>query len=224
MKVGQLSCVAIAISILATSVFAQLPKPFEMSSAATDLPRVHHPDRSAKLKITLRIYDFAKIDPAVLIAAREVTTEILRAAGLEADWIDCSATQINCDEEGNRPHFRLRILSGALVRDIVKDEALGFAVPCARNEQFCLSYIFYSRISALAAAHGPGPDRILGHVMAHEVGHALLGPSSHALFGIMQSQLRVYDMERILYFTSAQSKHMRSELCTRNQPQDKVGE
>jgi hypothetical protein len=78
MKFGRLSGVPIAVSILATLGFAQLTNPTETSNAATELPVKYKFDGKAKLKVTLRIYDFAEIDPAVLAAARKVTTEIFR--------------------------------------------------------------------------------------------------------------------------------------------------
>jgi hypothetical protein len=98
---------------------------------------------------------------------------------------------------------------------MIKDEALGFAVPCAKNEEACLSYIFYSPISTLAAKNGLSPDLILGHVMAHEIGHTLLGPNAHDLYGIMQASLPLTDIGRMLYFTSTQSRHLRTELLAR---------
>ena len=101
-------------------------------------------------------------------------------------------------------------------KDIVGDEALGFAIPCNKKEEACLFYLFYYRITALAAAHSLSPDRILGHVMAHEVGDTLLGPKAHDLFGIIQSTLKLYDTERILVFTSDQSKRLRTKLLARN--------
>lgn len=35
--------------------------------------------------------------------------------------------------------------------------------------------------------------------MAHEIGHALLGPNAHAANGIMRGEVQVRDMKALLY-------------------------
>jgi hypothetical protein len=216
MKLARLSAVLFAVSIWASAVFAQLPQLGEMSNAETESAARKQSDDKPKPKITLRVYDFAHLNPAVLAGSKEVTTEILRKAGVESVWLDCGVSEASCGSQAQHPEFRLRILPSALAKDMVSDDSLGFAVPCAQNEEACLFYIFYSRVSALAAAHGFGPERPLGHVMAHEIGHTLLGPNAHGLYGVMQARLSLIDMERTLYFTTFQSKRLRIELLARN--------
>jgi len=54
--------------------------------------------------------------------------------------------------------------------------------------------------------------------MAHELGHGLLGPNAHEGYGVMRAKLRISDLEwKTLYFTSTQSKRIRTELLERNQ-------
>jgi hypothetical protein len=168
--------------------------------------------RREQSKIALLAYDFAHLDPAVLQAGKSVTSEIFANAGVETMWLDCQVSQ-ECDAEDGRPQFRLEILLS--VRGVSNDNPLGFAVPCAKTNKTCVSYILYSPIDLLAIQSGTSPGRILGHVMAHEIGHALLGPNAHSVSGIMQNRLRVFDMERILYFTGSQSQRMRAELAAR---------
>jgi len=137
---------------------------------------------------------------------------------VETVWLDCPVYQTDCSEEPERLQFMLRILPAAMKKDIVAEDSLGFAIPCHEQDRGCLFYIFYSRISTLATGHGIGPGRILGHVMAHELGHGLLGPNAHEGYGIMQAKLPISDLSwKTLYFTAAQSKRIRTELLARNQ-------
>jgi len=216
MKLRSLSAVLFAVSIWTSSVFAQLPQIRELSNSTIQTSAKKQPLEKGKPKITLRIDDFANLDPTVLTGARKVTTEIFAEAGVEAVWLDCPVYHTDCGKGTDKPQFILRILAPSMAKDIVGAEALGFAIPCDKKEEACLFYIFYYRINALAAVHTLSPERILGHVMAHEIGHTLLGPKAHDLFGIMQSTLNLYDTERILVFTSDQSKHLRTELLARN--------
>lgn len=167
-------------------------------------------------KIWIRVYDLAHLEPTVLAGARSLATEIFRWAGVETVWLDCPVTQSDCGEETERPQFMLRILSPSMVKKMAVPTALGFAMPCDESADSCVFYILYCRISALAAEHRIGSARILGHVMCHEIGHALLGHDAHELYGIMQSQLSIYDMERMLLFRSFQSKRLRAELVKRS--------
>jgi hypothetical protein len=150
----------------------------------------------------------------VLADARTVASEIFRKAEVGAVWLDCPAADSDCGEGAELPQFRLRIVPPALAGDRVGDDSLGFAVPCGQAEPACLFYISYVRIIDLATEHGGNPSRILGHVMAHEIGHALLGPNAHDLYGVMQARLPLH-VERTLYFTSAQSKRLKAELLAR---------
>jgi len=189
-----------------------------MSDPATERPVKQKFKHKAEATIRLRIYDFAGLEPVVLADAKKVTAEIFRKVGVETVWLDCPVYQADCGEEPERLQFMLRILSPAMKKDIVAEDSLGFAIPCHEHDWGCLLYIFYSRISTLAAGHGIGPGRILGHVMAHELGHGLLGPNAHEGYGIMQAKLPISDLSwKTLYFTAAQSKRIRTELLARNQ-------
>ena len=41
--------------------------------------------------------------------------------------------------------------------------------------------------------HAPAPDRLLAHVMAHEIGHMLQGTNRHSTTGIMKPVFTVED-------------------------------
>jgi hypothetical protein len=82
-----------------------------------------------------------------------------------------------------------------------------------------LSYVFYNRVEEqtenldLRAV-------LLGHIMAHELGHLLLGPTSHSPKGIMCAVWRPEDLRNaeqgVLLFTPDQSKRLRARLVLRS--------
>jgi hypothetical protein len=209
------------ISTAASTLSAQM---LRLANLANSTPHTEVSKLPTHLapKITVVVADFAHVERSVLLRAEKVAAEIFRDSGVETEWFDCSASQ-ECDVHTEGPQFRLAIHSQ--VRSIVKDNGqargmivdhtLGFAIPCSTADSACLAYIFYSPISNLAAQYVVSTDRILGHVMAHEIGHALLGPNAHTRTGIMQGRLPIAEMERLLYFTSGQSRLVRSELLAR---------
>ena len=80
----------------------------------------------------------------------------------------------------------------------------------------CYSDVFYDRARELHANWNVGLADILGNVMAHELGHLLLGSNSHSGAGIMRAHWQGEELHRLsrgsLWFTSEQASHMRGKL------------
>ena len=49
-----------------------------------------------------------------------------------------------------------------------------------------IAYVFYDRIKRVAVSHQASVERALGHVIAHELGHLLIGVNSHSNEGLMR--------------------------------------
>jgi len=74
-----------------------------------------------------------------------------------------------------------------------------------------------ARAQELGVTSNQGVDRILGSVMAHELGHLLLGLNSHSVTGLMRArwgndELRCLDMGTLV-FLPEQGKRMRARLA-----------
>jgi hypothetical protein len=160
-------------------------------------------------KLPIRVYNIAQVELPVLVEAESVASQIFAEAGVEAIWTNCRDHQ-ECGGEKKAPEFSIRILSQE--KDIVQHDPLGIALPCDRSVGACLFYVFYAPINDLAARHRVKPGHVLGHIMTHELGHALLGPNAHALSGIMQATLPNADLDHMLYFTPGQARRMRAYL------------
>jgi hypothetical protein len=80
----------------------------------------------------------------------------------------------------------------------------------------CYSDVFYDRATEMHANWNVGLADILGNVMAHELGHLLLGSNSHASAGIMRAHWQGEELRRLsrgsLWFTNEQGDHMRGNL------------
>lgn len=61
--------------------------------------------------------------------------------------------------------------------------------------------------------------QILGHAIAHEIGHLLLASDTHSLFGIMKADYDRKDLvilgEGNLFFTAEEARLLRSALGTK---------
>jgi len=153
-------------------------------------------------KLSLRVYNYARIDPASLAIAEEVAAEVFQNVGVAIIWVDCPLSQAQfakypaCQVGMGTTDLVLKILPRYMAMKLAaRDEPLGFAKLCPESEPACELNVLYHRVDELAT-YGYRADRILGHVIAHEVGHVLLG-SGHSYVGIMHREWSRYDLQRI---------------------------
>ena len=80
----------------------------------------------------------------------------------------------------------------------------------------CYSDVFFDEAMNLHADWNVSLPEILGGVMAHELGHLLLGSNSHSRAGIMRAHWQGEELNLLsrgnLRFTSEQGEHMRGKL------------
>jgi hypothetical protein len=82
-----------------------------------------------------------------------------------------------------------------------------------------LGTVYEDRVGDLAAQAGVDDGELLGRAMAHEIGHMLIGTSSHARFGLMRAvwasgELR-RDMPLDWMFSSKEGSELRRRLTAR---------
>ena len=145
--------------------------------------------------ITVRVYNFARIDPRRLERTKNRVSEIFIEAGFEIHWIHCP----RCEEE--RPEYPdctpelspndlvLKIMSRIdMGQNGFRKAAFGFT---AGNHIM----ISTERLDEIAQDSEQTCDRILGLAVAHEIGHALLGDNSHSSQGIMCPRWHSKDLQ-----------------------------
>lgn len=170
--------------------------------------------------IRVRVDNYTPAPPAVLGGAEREAARILGAAGLRTVWINCrgvdspALSEDPCQQPLETTDILLRVVSES-THNKLQDRVFGFSV------QPVLATVYYEYPVRLAKRDDAVFELpvILGCVMAHEIGHLLLGPNSHSGSGIMQpnwerKQVR-QAMTGSLLFTSGQAKHMQAEARTR---------
>jgi hypothetical protein len=120
--------------------------------------------------------------------------------------------------------FTIKILSAAEAQLIAMHrDDLGQALECIGDHSGCSAYVFYREVRELARDGDVSESQLLGHALAHEIGHLLLGARSHSVNGIMRAhwhQEELYTIARAyLFFTDEQSKRMRAEVSELNSDQ-----
>jgi hypothetical protein len=178
------------------------------------------------LKITIRVFNYARVPKGTLKRAEKQATTIFREAGVETVWLDCTVSppeapnHSSCLQRHRPTELALSFLSQSLAeRAGIPRTIFGFAKPTAKGEISSEASILFYRVEELAARKGHSETIVLGHVMAHEIGHLLLRPQSHSRQGLMHgrwsgSQLRLATSGRLL-FSPREAERVRADVLAR---------
>jgi len=108
---------------------------------------------------------------------------------------------------------------------IDRHETLGCALPSSQGRPASDAWVLFDRILEQVARLGiSSQHQILGHAMAHEMGHLLLGQDSHAVAGVMRADWRTHDYilmsQGSLLFTPRQAELIRLAVQARIRQQN----
>jgi len=94
---------------------------------------------------------------------------------------------------------------------------LGYAV--ASKEGGTHASVFYQRVKEVAKGTVDSEPEILGHALAHEIGHLLLGSTAHDPTGIMHTDWTREDLHQMswqyLFFSAEQAEVLRADALRR---------
>jgi hypothetical protein len=173
-----------------------------------------------ELGITVHVYDYAHLRRGTLITTEKQAANIFRKAGLAIRWCNIptasaeSLMDSSCDQPAGRPRLNLRIVPWLKVMPgVTTDSTMGFA---AGN----LATVSYPWIKDADPSDRAMSGDILPCVIAHEIGHLLLGQNSHSPTGIMAGEWSAEELRDAgqcrLLFTPQQAERIRGEVLARS--------
>ena len=165
------------------------------------------------LQLTVGVYNDAGVSPDILKRAEQRAADIFARASFEVVWLHClhagPADALACQQTDLPQHVALRIIRNPVRPG--KDSVFGVAF-LSVDGTGKYSDVFWNRVRDLQATSNLDLASILGSVMAHEMGHLLLGSNAHAVSGIMRAQWEAEELQRIamgtLLFTAQQAERM----------------
>ncbi len=178
------------------------------------------PQREA---LTVLVGDHLGIESSAFKKAVALAREILGKAGLPMQWITCSASVSDgvstypCLKEIGTPDLVVRVLPKAVSGNPVPALSMGIAANDGGIGGH--AYVYYDRVLRAGTFNNCDAYRVLGHAIAHEIGH-LLG-SAHSTSGIMGADwnrrtLADIRMDRgYLRFSPDQALRMRANVAAR---------
>jgi len=139
--------------------------------------------------VTLRITS-AGVSGFILYRTKPKVSEILRQVGVHVVWKSANAAhQIHECSSQAVDISDIDILIQDRSQPDDHPGALAYSLPF--NKAGNRVVIFYDRV--LTSMNQPSPE-LLAHVIAHEIGHMLIGTLSHAPAGVMRAHWQRHDL------------------------------
>ncbi len=132
--------------------------------------------------VTVLVFNFRKAPAETMVKAEMEAGRILEKAGVPVTWQDCPTGNEPCRKGPGRVFF-LAVKAGP-VQNKFLDTTSGFAMLPAH-----LAMVYYDYLPRIPGGQSSRNDTalVLACVIAHELGHLLLGAHAHSVGGIMQA-------------------------------------
>ena len=177
---------------------------------------------SGSPEVRVWVINAARVDETTLSGTLSRVALIFRDVGIRLTWLKCPGATVQSADSTGCPTDESSVLILRIVshpaNESVSPNALGFAV--AHQGDSTYASVFRDRVLAMVARGGPCSEaELLGHAMAHELGHLLLGTSTHSRYGLMAGRWRANELDRAsvgdLLFSLAEAAIMRAEAVRR---------
>ena len=164
-------------------------------------------------KLVVRLYDYAQLPRRTLTGAEQETASVFHVAGIQLSWVECGLSEAD----------KKRFLDCELVTDPLRlfvnivPQLVAPGLPPAKfgTSLGTHAVVLNRQVEKTADDLRFSKALILGCVMAHELGHLLLGKNSDGT-AIMRGTFGRRDFERAqkgqLVFTPQQAEQMRARI------------
>ena len=171
--------------------------------------------------INVLVINTARVPEDTVSVALDRAELIFRSAGVRLIWVSRAK---GSPQQTASPDSRSDS-AGMLVLRIISQPLSGFATPdslglaVVAGEGSKYASVFRDRILAATRGGRYSAGMLMGHAIAHELGHLLLGTSAHTRYGLMAGLWRTNELDRaevgLLQFSPAEAARLRSESLRR---------
>jgi hypothetical protein len=176
-------------------------------------------------QITVQVHNYARVEPGVLLRAEATASMILKEAGAETIWVACfdrseGPRDAACANQLGPLDLMVNVLPVSMSQALHRNgDVFGVATEGGKQWFGYDAWIFYDPIESFAADRELSLAQLLGHVLAHELGHLLLGTNSHSRMGLMRGcwsrkELLAADHGE-LFFSDAESRRIQNGVLAR---------
>ena len=143
--------------------------------------------------LTVRLYNTAHLAAPDLLTARDEAAHILRDTGVAVAFRKCGIAAAAgdavdvCSETLASSEVVVRLIDAPAFNTTLDPDAYGVTYIVNTTNRGWLATVFADRLRAAATRVDVDPGVLVGRVMAHEIGHLLLGRDYHGNVGVMQA-------------------------------------
>jgi hypothetical protein len=179
-------------------------------------------DAQSPTSLTVRLYNLAGLSPDDVVRAQLAAESILRNAGMDVTTRRCGGSATagtpldDCSDRITPSDVIVRIIDAPKYHLTLGPHVLGVAYVVKGSRAGRLATLYSDRIVSAAARVAVEPGTLLGRVLAHEVGHLLLGTNHHGETGLMRADwpdtLLNNHGEKEWYFSMVEAVAMQNQL------------
>jgi hypothetical protein len=146
-----------------------------------------------RVALTIRLYNTSSIPATELLAARRAIEATFQDTGLDLILRHCGRPVLphdaadSCSESLKPMEMVVRIIVAPSDDPTTQPEACGVAYILRETDRGWLASAFSDRVADAATRVGVDAGTLLGLVIAHELGHLLLGSGYHSWTGVMRA-------------------------------------
>src|SRR6185503_4733639 len=140
--------------------------------------------------VSVRVYDASGLDERLRQAALDVAGSTLAPTSVEISWRVCGLSNKHaayCDTALAPGELAIRIVRAASISERGGGVRLGDAFIDTHEGRGVLATIYLDRVLRLAEQTGADRIALLGHAIAHELGHLLMASNVHGPIGLMRA-------------------------------------
>jgi len=160
----------------------------------------------AEATIVLHVINYAALSRKVLEVASARVATVYERIGVRIVWVDGEVSPE--ERHDGRRHLTVLLLSRDMTEKKIKANGIQDGVLGQAHTSGARAHIFCDRIARTPDAMQQIP---LGQVIAHEVGHLVLGANSHSARGIMRAHMDVRALH-LESFDNTQAQTIRTTL------------
>ena len=158
------------------------------------------PDRPT---LSVQVHDYAHVTAERLSLASDIVSRLYAKIGVRLEWqrVLHPDTEHGTSEEHESPGsladlFVIILTPKMMNGRRVPEGLVGFAAVPSDGGMGRIAYVIDQRVREIAGRRG-NAAAVLGFVMAHEIGHLVLGRGSGAATGLMKCQWEQQHMQRL---------------------------
>jgi hypothetical protein len=170
--------------------------------------------------VAVRLFDMSGLPDSDVHEAVKVATRLFEAAGLQLIVTNCPVERAGdaaCTSDLAPNERVVRVIRSPAAWK-TNNVRLGNAVVVPGTQPGVLATVYADRVAWKAADVGIDRPLLLGRAIAHEVGHLLLGTSSHSPLGLMRAQWTPEELRRDWptdwFFSTRDASRLRTAALT----------